>query len=254
MPTIYWTVLFLAPKYQKEYKTRYTFGFDKRLFVMLLRYGIPSGTQFFLDVSSFTVFVLLIGRLGEVNLATTNIVLSIEMLSFLPMVGMSIATSTLVGEYIGRGKHNFAEKSVQSALILALGYTSILAVMYFVAPELFIGLFRPAHETTSEFQDIVVRGSVLLRLVAVYTFFDTMFIIYSGALKGAGDTRFAMWAQITIAWVFFVPPVYLIIEFFHLGLMAAWSWTVVYVIVLGSVFLFRFRSGHWKTIEMIHEH
>ncbi len=59
------------------------------------------------------------------------------------------------------------------------------------------------------------RGSVLLRLVAVYTVFDTMFIIYSGALKGAGDTRFAMWAQVAIAWFFFVPPVYLIIQYFH---------------------------------------
>jgi multidrug resistance protein, MATE family len=254
VPTIYWTILFFSPRFQKEYKTRTSFGFDKRLFVMLLRYGLPSGTQFFLDISAFTVFVLLIGRLGEVNLATTNIVLSIEMLSFLPMVGMSIATSTLMGEYIGRGDHNLAEKSVHSALILALGYTTVLAVLYFLIPETFLSVFRPPNENGTSFEDIISSGSVLLRLVAVYTFFDTMFIIYSGALKGAGDTKFAMWAQIAIAWIFFVPPVYFITEYFHLGLYAAWSWAVVYVITLGLVFLFRFRSGYWKTIDMIRAH
>lgn len=251
VPTVYWLALFLSEKYQREYRTRMRPGFDRRLFVMLLRFGLPSGVQFFLDISSFTLFVLLIGRLGEVNLAATNIVLSIEMLSFLPMVGMSIATSTLVGEYIGRGNHHFAEKSVRSALILALGYSSVLAVLYFVVPGVFIELFRSANETGTEFQDILSRGSVLLRLVAVYTVFDTMFIIYSGALKGAGDTRFAMWAQVAIAWFFFVPPVYLIIQYFHLGLVAAWVWAVVYVVTLGLVFLYRFRSGHWKTIQMI---
>ncbi|MBI5250771.1 MAG: MATE family efflux transporter [Desulfomonile tiedjei] len=254
VPTIYWTVLFLSPRFQREYKTRSTFGFDKRLFAMLLRYGLPSGTQFFLDVASFTFFVLLIGRLGEVSLAATNIVLSIEALSFLPMVGMSIAISTIVGEYVGRGDHSLAEKSVRSALVLALVYTTVLAILYFVVPGFFIAMFRPAQETTAEFQVIITSGSVLLRLVAVYTLFDTMFIIYSGALKGAGDTRFAMWAQIAIAWGLFVPPLYFITEHFHFGLVAAWSWAVLYVIVLGLVFFLRFRSGHWKTIGMIHRH
>jgi multidrug resistance protein, MATE family len=251
VPTVYWLALFLSARYQREYRTRERPGFDRRLFVMLLRFGLPSGMQFFLDIASFTLFVLLIGRLGEVNLAATNIVLSIEMLSFLPMVGMSIATSTLVGEYIGRGNHRVAEKSVRSALVLALGYSSVLAVLYFVVPGVFIELFRSANETGTDFQGIVSRGSVLLRLVAVYTVFDTMFIIYSGALKGAGDTRFAMWAQVAIAWIFFVPPVYLIIQYFHLGLVAAWVWAVVYVVTLGLVFLYRFRSGHWKTIRMM---
>lgn len=252
LPTVYWTILFLSPRYQVEYKTRASLAFDKRLFMMLLKYGIPSGAQFFLDISSFTFFILLIGRLGETSLAASNIVLSIETLSFLPMVGMSIATSTLVGEYIGRGNHDLAAKSVRSALNMALAYTIVLAMAYFFVPQWFISMFRPGHETAAEFEGIVASGSMLLRLVAVYTVFDTVFIIYSGALKGAGDTRFAMWAQIAIAWFFFVPPVYFITEYFHLGLFAAWCWAVAYVIVLGLVFLNRFRSGRWKYIDMIH--
>jgi MATE family multidrug resistance protein len=91
----------------------------------------------------------------------------------------------------------------------------------------------------------------LLRIIAAYTLFDTLFIVFSGGLRGAGDTRFAMWAQVVAAWVLFVPPVYLIIHVLHMGILVAWSWALLYVVVLGTVFWLRFRSGYWKTIHMV---
>jgi len=78
-----------------------------------------------------------------------------------------------------------------------------------------------------------------------------MNIIFSGALKGAGDTRFAMWAAIIVAWVFFVPPVYLIIEVFEKGVLMAWGWATLYIILIGSVFCWRFRKGKWKEIDLL---
>ncbi len=251
IPSIYWACLFLAPRYQQSYRTRKEFGWDRRLFVMLLRFGVPAGVQFFLDVASFTVFVLLVGRLGEADLAAANIVLSIEMLSFLPMVGMSIATATLVGEYIGRGEPQAAEKSVYSALKLALAYMGFCALLYLLVPEFFLELFRYRSGHDSGYENVLATGVILLRLIAAYTLFDTMFIVFSGALKGAGDTRFAMWAQIVGAWVLFVPPVYAIIQYWHMGIFVAWCWAVVYVVFLGTVFWLRFRSGYWKTIQMV---
>jgi MATE family multidrug resistance protein len=253
IPIIYWGYLFLSRQYQEEYKTRAGCVLDKRLFVLLVRYGVPAGFQFFLDVSAFTVFVFLVGRLGEADLAATNIVLSIEMLSFLPMVGMSIATATLVGEYIGRNQPSVAEKSVRSALKLALAYTAILAVLYMITPDVFLSVFKSREHPDADFGLIAAKGMILLRLVAVYTLFDTMFIIYSGALKGAGDTQFAMWAQVFMAWIVFVPPVFFIIEYWHKGLYAAWVWLMVYAILLGVVFWWRFKSGYWKRLRMVEQ-
>ncbi|MGO9567841.1 MAG: MATE family efflux transporter [Desulfomonilaceae bacterium] len=251
IPGLYWSFVFLSPRYQATYRTRKEFRWDPRLFSTLLRYGVPSGVQFFLDIASFTMFILLVGRLGEADLAATNIALSIEMLAFLPMVGMSIATATLVGEYIGRGRPEIAQKSVYSALKMAMAYTAILAVLYLLVPGFLLELFRPAAHGGEEFETVLAKGVVLVRLVAIYTLFDTMFIVFSGALKGAGDTRFAMWAQVLMAWIFFVPPVYLIVEYFHVGLFAAWGWVLVYVVALGVIFWLRFRSGYWKTIRII---
>lgn len=251
IPPVFWACLFLSRKYQSEYQSRKQVCWDRRLFLLLVRYGVPSGVQFFLDMASFTVFILLIGRLGDMELAATNIVLSIEMLSFLPMVGMAIATATLVGEYIGRSDLRAAEKSVYCALKLSLTYSGVLALMYLTVPEFFIGLFRHRVEGGQSFDVIIEKGVVILRLVTIFTLFDTIFIIFSGALKGAGDTRFAMWAQIVAAWILFVPPVYIIIELWDMGLLAAWCWGVLYITGLGTAFWLRFRSGYWKTIRMV---
>ncbi len=251
IPTFYWLWQFLAARHQPDYATRREFRFDPKLFGMLLRFGIPSGIQFFLDIASFTVFVLLIGRSGTIDLAASNIVLSIEMLAFLPMVGMSIATAALVGKYVGMEREDVAEKTVYAAFNLAICYMATMALMFLLFPEVFLEVFRGKQDIGSNFNEVLARGVLMLRIVAVWTLFDTLFIIFSGALKGAGDTVFAMWAQIIIAWIFFVPPVYFIIQYLGMGVLAAWYWGLFYVMLIGVVFYGRFRSGSWRTISMI---
>lgn len=253
IPTWYWLWLFLSPQFQPDYATREELGFDRKIFRTLLSFGIPAGIQFFLDVASFAMFVLLIGRSGQVDLAASNIVLSIEMLAFLPMVGMSIATATLVGKYIGMDRHDQAEKSVYAAFYLAMLYMGAMAALFLTFPEVFLDVFRTRHETVSDFSAVAERGVIMLRIVAIWTVFDTLYIIFSGALKGAGDTVFAMWAQIVLAWVFFVPPVYVIIVHLGLGVLAAWLWGLLYVVLIGAAFGLRFRRGNWRNISMIKE-
>jgi MATE family multidrug resistance protein len=90
-------------------------------------------------------------------------------------------------------------------------------------------------------------------MVAIYCFFDALGISFSAALKGAGDTRFVMWCSVIAGWVLFVPPVYLTVSVFRGGLMLAWLWATLYIVVVGLVFFWRFRRGDWKTIDMIGE-
>lgn len=250
IPTVYWAYLFLGKQYQEKYRTRKETHFDRKIFSTLLRFGIPSGGQFILDIGSFTAFVLIVGKLGEMDLAVTNIALSIETLSFLPMVGMSIATSAIVGKYIGRKQINKAEQRAYCALGLALIYSGLVAAFFFAAPEFLLSLFRPYQETQADFEPLLARGVVIVRIIAAYTLFDTVFIILNGALKGAGDTKFTMWAQVVASWIFFVPPVYMMTTYFGLGIIAGWFWLLVYVTAIGTVFWLRFRSGHWKTIHL----
>lgn len=67
----------------------------------------------------------------------------------------------------------------------------------------------------------------------------------------AGDTRFVMWTSVIVGWTLFVPPVYLTISVFHGGLILAWVWATLYIVLLGLVYSWRFRRGEWKKIDMV---
>jgi len=250
IPPLFWAALFLGARYQKTYRTRREFRWDRRLFLILLRFGIPSGLRFFLNLAAFTAFVMTVGRLGELSLAANNIALSIEMFSFLPMVGMSIATATLVGNYIGMGRPAYAERSAYSALRLAMVYSMTFALLFLLVPDLFLSLFV-TDEFRGQGQVIVDTGVTLLRLVALYTVFDSMSLIFSGALNGAGDTRFTMLAQTALAWFLFVPSVFLTVEVLEWGIVAAWICLVIHIMLVGTTFFLRFRAGRWRAINMI---
>ena len=107
-----------------------------------MRYGLPSGTQFFLEVFGITIFIQMIGRLGDLELAASNIVLSIETLAFLPMVGFHIGNATLVAQAIGRGRPEDGVYSTNSALHLVFFYMIFIATTFLLLPGPFLQLFK----------------------------------------------------------------------------------------------------------------
>ena len=242
--------LFLSRRHRSEYNTLGGWQFDWGLFKRLIRFGVPNGTQFMLDITAFTMFIMLIGRLGTIPLTATNLTFSLNVLAFLPLVGMGMAVSTLVGQYIGKEQPEIAEKSTYSACIMGVGYMVVLAIGFVVFPAAFLSPFSfgADPETFAQAWDISV---VLLRYVAVYCIFDAMYIVFSAAVKGAGDTRFVMWTTVLLAWGMMVVPSYLAVSVFGFGLYAVWIFICSYICVGGVVFLIRFRGGKWKSMRVI---
>ena len=109
-------ILIFRGKFRRKYHTLRAWRFEIGLFRRLMRFGLPNGLQVFLEVLSFSLFILLVGRLGEVPLAATNLAFNINTLAFLPMLGLGIAVSTLVGRYLGQNRAELAERSTYSAL------------------------------------------------------------------------------------------------------------------------------------------
>ena len=99
-------IVFLAllsrPEYNLHYHSLAGWRFDPALFARLVRFGLPSGLQFFIDMIGFSIFILFMGRLGTVPLAAINIAMNVSILAFLPMIGVGIAISVLVGQSLGR--------------------------------------------------------------------------------------------------------------------------------------------------------
>jgi MATE family multidrug resistance protein len=245
-----YVVIISSKIHRAKYRTLKAWKPDKKLLLRLLRFGVPSGLQFLLDMTGFTVFILLVGRLGTVSLAATNIAFNINSLAFMPMIGAGIAVSVLVGQYLGKNEPRLAQYSVYSGFHMTFLYMLSIAAAYVIIPDLFIMPFitKTDPEGFVEIHRLIV---VLLRFVAVYSIFDTMNIIFASAIKGAGDTRFVMFMIMILTPFILIIPTYIAVVIFKFGLMISWLIASAYVISLGLAFFFRFLGGKWKTMRVI---
>lgn len=244
--------LVARPSCNRLYSTLTEIRFDHELFGRLVRFGVPSGVQFCLDMAGFTAFVLIVGRLGTVSLAATNIAFNINTLAFMPMIGIGMAVSVLVGQYIGKGRHDLASRSTYSGFLMTFAYMSLVAVLYVAVPDIFTSPFA-ARAQGADFSEIRRLTEVLLRFVALYSIFDTMNIVFASAIKGAGDTRFVMYMIVLVSAMVLVVPTYVAVVVLGCGIMTAWALATAYVIILGFIFYLRFVQGAWKTMRVIEE-
>jgi MATE family multidrug resistance protein len=242
--------LAIRGKYERRFHTKSARGLDLPLIRRILRFGLPNGVQFFTDAAGFAVFLLLIGRLGTVELAATNIAFNINSLAFMPMIGIGIAVSILVGQTLGRDDVTGAEQVTWSGFHITFLYMGTIALLYFFTPHLFLDLFAAGTDKTS-FAPIYALAVILLRFVAFYSLFDTMNIVFAAAIKGAGDTRFVMYMLFSLAAGVLVIPSFLAIVVFDSSVYVGWILATAYVSLLGLAFLLRFLGGKWKHMRVI---
>jgi MATE family multidrug resistance protein len=245
-------VILAGGQTNQTYHTMKGWRFDRDLFIRLLRFGFPSGVQFFLEIAGFTGFVLVVGRLGTASLAATNIAFNINTLAFMPMIGFGIAISVLVGQYLGADKPDLAQTAAYSGFHLTLAYMIGIASAYVLLPDIFVAPFAHQADPRS-FSEIYDYSVILLRFVAVYSVFDAMNIIFCSAIKGAGDTRYVMFVSVLLSVFVLIVPSYLVIEILEFGLMSAWVTATAYIILLGVIFYLRFLGGKWKSMRVIEQ-
>jgi MATE family multidrug resistance protein len=216
----------------------------------LFRFGGPSGAQMFLDVAGFTAFIMIIGWIGPNELAATNIAFNLNTLAFTPVIGVGIAVSTLVGQRIGEGRPELAAISTWKGFVFGGGIMLFCGIIYVLFPQLLLIPYS-LYAKDEDFEGTKQVVIILLRFVALYSFFDAMAIIFGSAVRAAGDTVFSMFATCACAWGLLVIPTYLTWRWYEPSLFWSWIWCSVYVIVLGFLFLTRFLSGRWMTMSII---
>lgn len=242
-------MLFLRPSHRAVFGTLSGLRFDPDLFRRLLRYGCPSGVQVLLDVSAFTIFVMFIGRLGPLELTVTNVAFNINNLGFIPMLGVGIAATTLVGQRLGENRPDLAARSTWSAFGLATCYVAFIGSLYLFAPDLLL-MIHGAQMDPARYAELRDTGAMLLRFVALYCLFDTMIIVFVGALKGAGDTRFILFTSLTQSTLLALAS-WFAIEWFRWGLFSAWAIITLTIMVVGCVYMLRFVQGKWRDMRVI---
>lgn len=214
----------------------------------MLRFGLPNGVNWFLEVSAFTVFLnLLVARMGTSVLAALNVVVQLNMMSFMPALAFASAGAILVGQALGRGDIARVRAVVRLTLRVNLLWHGAVALLYLMAPSI---LIEPFAQSGPDGARLVALGSTLLAVSAGWQVFEAIASAYGEALRAAGDTAWCMWVRCALAWLGFLPLSALVLYALDLGPTAMILCLLVRVAALAVVLVLRFRSGRWQHIDL----
>ena len=248
--------LLLRPAVEHEYHFLKSWKPDLRLFQRLMRYGLPSGYNLFIDIAGFTAFIMLIGLFGRKELAATNIAFNLNTLAFIPVLGHEHCRLHACRAADRRRPAGCRGEVGPKGFVISGGYMLMFGLIYVLLPDLLTRPYalraNPADAVPfSEIHNLVV---VLLRFVALYSFFDAMAIIFGSAVRAAGDTVFSMLFTLVSSMSLLVLPTFVTwLNYRNDPNLIWWSWVFcsVYVITLGVGFYLRFLQGKWKTMRVI---
>ncbi len=248
------SVLLVLLIFQKKYIQRFhlltSCKFNSELFGRLIYFGSPNGVRLFIDMTSFTAFLMFVGTLGTHQLVASNIAFNINALAFLPMIGLMIGVAVIVGQRLGEDKPEIAEKATWSAIHIALTFFGALAILYLWLPDIFIYPFtlNGGLDDINQSKELI---TLLLRFLAFFALFDALFLVFLGALEGAGDTRFILKMSILMSIGLLVIPCFIYVHYFKAELLVLWWIITANVVMYCLVFLWRFTQGPWKSMRVI---
>jgi MATE family multidrug resistance protein len=235
---------FFGKEYREKYSTGKCWRLSKRILSTLIKKGIPTGSEMFLNMLAFVSMLLVFESQGLIAATATSIMFNWDLVAFVPLIGLEIGTTSLVGRYIGARDFASANRVIYSGIKLGLIYTGLIILLFIGIPNILVNVFTP-HEITPEWPESQALAIKMLRLAAIYVMVEAFLLVYVGALRGAGDTLAIMciscalhWATVFIVWA----------SFYILGLNVMQTWSVtVFIYTIFPLFLYlRWKNGKWR--------
>lgn len=233
------------------FRMRVAFAWKPGLLLRMVRFGVPSGVHVFSDCMTFTLFVFLSGRMDELSFAVSNIAFSINHLIFAPLLGIGMAATIVVGQRMGEGNIPAASRAAWITQGIAAIYILLCVIIIGGKCDFILQMFYPTGAGFA-YTDYLHHGRALVAIFLAWAFFDSLNIVFSGALKGAGDTRGVLRILLLAAGSIFIPS--MLIGYFYFGIIEMWLGMLGYVVILSLCYVWRFYHGHWKTIRLITPH
>ncbi len=181
----------------------------------VLRLGLPIGGQIGAEVGVFSAVAIFMGWIGPAAQGAHQVALQLAILTFMVPQGIGIAASIRVGQAIGRGDLEAAARAGRVALLLGTAFMAACALVLASFPHALAGLF-------TDDAAVVARAAVLIRIAAAFQVFDGAQAVGAGCLRGAGDTRAPLLANLVSHWGLGLPLGYALA--FRLGLGAPGLW------------------------------
>src|SRR5439155_12356393 len=179
---------------------------------------------------------------------------NVNAIAFVPLIGLGIAVSTFVGQKLGENRPYLAARATWTAVVLAVAYTALFAVPLVGVPHWFV-MLHAAGADAAEFAPVRPLAIELFKFIILYCLFDALQIIFTGALKGAGDTRFVFLTSLVVSALAVLTGNFCQQQFHwqeHNWQLWGWWWIITaWVFTLGLVYLARFIQGRWREMRVI---
>jgi putative MATE family efflux protein len=219
---------------------------DLRAFHRVLRVGVPGAANSLAVVVCHLWFVAIIGRLGDAAVAAHGVAIRCESLSWMSAEAFAVAAATLVGQSLGARRADLAAAYGWSTFRIGVVVMSLMGLLFWLRPHWLFWIF-----VSSSNSEILGLGVPVLRLVAFSAPALAAAIILSGALRGAGDTRWPFFYNSAGLLLVRIPLAYALTGgWMSLGLYGAWIAMVVDLYVRGGAAVLRFSSDAWTRIRV----
>lgn len=216
-----------------------------KIYKNYLRLSLPIAVFWALENVGWLMLGFYVATLSKFAVAAHAIVAQVSSLAFMPGLAMSIAVSTLVGQYLGAENPKSARQSARIGIRISVGIMCIMGILFFFLRHTVGGWFSSAPE-------VIEIASNLFIFAAVYQTFDALSITCAGALRGAGDTKVPMFIMILIMWCVMLPLTYILGNIVGWGVYGAWAAVAIALTFMGTSFYIRFIRGKWMSMRVKH--
>ncbi|NKB33735.1 MAG: MATE family efflux transporter [Pseudomonadales bacterium] len=238
---------YLRKEHREKFRVMESFKFDPGIFRRFLRLGFPSGMELFLNVAAFNLFLLMFQGYGVAEGASAAIVFNWDMLSFVPMIGLNIGVISLIGRFVGAGDMERTNEVISAGFMIGIIYSAILATIYISLRFPLVEVFAPP---TGDFSEIRELSAFMMIGLSSYAMADAIILVSGGVLRGAGDTRWLMYASVILHWAMLVAQYYIILVWQY-GPRVSWLTFCALIFAIAVVYVWRLRSGIWRDPERI---
>jgi MATE family multidrug resistance protein len=208
----------------------------------LVKLGAPAAGQIVLEVGAWNMATFSAGWLTPVALATHQIVLNYASLTYMVPLGISAAAAVSVGQAVGAGDLERARRAGWLALALGTGFMLLAAVAFLTAPVPLIALYTRDPQ-------VMAVGTSLLGIVAAFQIFDGIQTVSTGALRGLGETRIPMYANLVGYWVLGLPLGFFLCFVLHWGIYGLWIGLTLALVVIALTVLLRWHRDSTRLLS-----
>ncbi|MCB9834240.1 MAG: MATE family efflux transporter [Planctomycetes bacterium] len=203
----------------------------------------PRAMQAIAFGGSIYFFKLIGDSCGREALAASIVVWRWFGIAVLVAVALGAAAATIVGQQLGAGQPEEAERGAWAAVRIGLVINGGLALVSLVAPETILGLF-------SDDPTVIAMGLAPMRFMALFQVVDAIGIVLGRALGAAGCALYVMTAEIVVSLGLMAPAAYLMSRFQTGNLLAMWGAWAVYVSCWAIAMTLKFRRAGWKAMRI----